>query len=166
MMSDASSVAVTSTYEDVEKLLFRMCWWAVDKWGGDFYEWLSEAHLAYMIAYERYESTHGASFNTWLWRKVRYSLQEKRRKDQRQLCHQLGEVEVVEDRPKPLMSRVMGEASEDARTVIMLLLDVQPRAVRDPAKVRNHLWRQLKDIGWTVARVTESFDEIREVLTQ
>jgi hypothetical protein len=59
--------------------------------------------------------------------------------------------------------------SEDAVTVVNLLTEAPAElcTVMRPGKakqVRQFLWRQVKEFGWTMARCTEAFDEIREAL--
>jgi len=163
---DATALAVAETYGDVEKMLYRMAWTAVEKWGGEFNEWLSEANLAYMNAYHKYDRSKGASFITWLWHVVYHTLHDRHLKNHKHQDATALDLFEVPNRTPPLISRVFSEVSDDARVVVMLLLDVSPRSARNPAKVRIFLWQQLKAIGWTVARVSESFDEIREVLLQ
>ncbi len=70
------------------------------------------------------------------------------------------------------LENFMGHLSIDARLIISLIFDTPSELVAiaegkggQPRNIRSTIRQQMIDWGWTVARVRESFDEIRMVLS-
>jgi len=156
------------TFNDTEKLLYRMCWWAVDHLNLRFDDALSEAGLAWAIAWDTYDRRRGASFSTWLWHQVKGRLLSLKKRQARRSELGLSLLSERLDRQPAREGRLdalLREMGDDARTVAHLVFqDCCPGDLRDPAGYRGMVAAALREAGWTVGRVVESFDEIREVL--
>ena len=70
--------AVEETYQDFEKMLFKMCWRAVKMFGGNWEDYLSIANEAFMDAYVTYNIKKGTVFSTWLHWMVRSAILSSR----------------------------------------------------------------------------------------
>ena len=67
------------------------------------------------------------------------------------------------------MERVMQEVSDDTRLVIRSIVESPVELsyftrVKRPEQARRLIWKRLREIGWTMGRVANCFDEVREVL--
>jgi hypothetical protein len=59
-------------YEHMQKLVTKICWKFTRRYGGDFYEWLSEANMIFLDACETYNGR--SSLVTWLYYKLHWGL--------------------------------------------------------------------------------------------
>ncbi len=165
--------AIEETYQDVEKLVYKMAGDHVRRYGGDFAEVLSDAHVGFMVAYEKFDASR-AQFTTCCYWYVRKYLFEgynkpygstlKKTEFYRSIrltdCLELQE---VADCPSFDLNALKNELGEDARVVLQLTIDL-PR-VPNPTKLQRGLLQHLrKQLGWTVARCIETFGEIRRAL--
>lgn len=166
--------ASAETYGDVEKLICRLCWKAVRRHGGEFDDYRSAANEAYCDAYASFDPARGAAFATHLWWQVRGAISR--------VVHQTSiqertvaagediDLDVLPGRRRFDLTVFRSELSGDAREVVNMVVE-SPNEVWDllhhrdiGSCVRGGLIRRLRDLGWTVARVAESFEEIREAL--
>jgi len=164
-----AETARAETYADVERMICGICWWFVDKFGGEFDDYLSEANVAYMQAHETYDPKR-SHFTTWLWWTVRYALLNFVRAERTRMERfALGSdsMEKMEAPPRFDVDRFAGELSADAADVLRLTLDCPHELLAClglPEVDRGDVCRCLRDAKWSVARVAESFGEIREAL--
>lgn len=64
-------------YTQVERMIHQMCWNFQRKYGGDIDEWLSEAHLLFMLCIASHDnSIHPDMFITWVWNKIKWGFQD------------------------------------------------------------------------------------------
>jgi hypothetical protein len=166
------------TLEDVERLLSKI--------SGDFYrthsgltyqEIAAEAYYHFVLAYRTYDKSKKTKFSTWatfkVWKGLQQAMRKKIQRDQRA---SLG-LDGVPDPPAREvtfdMGDFLGSLSCDARHVAGLVLEsgidvrlaIAERGNNTPRNVRGALRDVLKDMGWTKARVVESFAEIRKALS-
>ncbi len=177
-MSNLSSVnlgASAETYGDVEKLIYRLAWKAVRRYGGEFDDYVSAANEAFAEAYASYDASRGASFPTWLWWKVKGTISgEVHQSKLQERTVASGEdidLDVLPGRSRFDLDVFKSELSYDARQVVTMVVE-SPHEIWDllhhqdiGSCVRGGLTRRLRDVGWTVARIAESFSEIREALS-
>jgi RNA polymerase sigma factor (sigma-70 family) len=166
--------AADETYRDVEKLIWRLAWKARAIHGGEMEDYISAMNEEFMVALTSYDPSRGTSFSTWLWWKIQGAVT----KEIRRSCLQRHTVAAGEDidldalpgRHRGWMDLFWSELGDDARTVVTILVE-SPFDIngllhyRRIGKVlRKSLALQLRGAGWTVARISESFSEIREAL--
>ena len=156
---------IDEVYDDVRDMIHRAAWDAARKHGGDVDDYVSAGNEAFMEAWLTWDPDRGTAFSTWCWWKIRGAItsETKRRRPE-----QLGT-----DMPQPSRfdaRRFLLEAGRDAGTVARMLWET-PWELDDilhhkdtASCVRGGIQRRLKSMGWTWARIMESFDEIREAL--
>lgn len=166
------------TYEDVEKLV---CWTVhkfIRRKGGRFEDWKPVADLAFVRFYHTWNPERG-SFTNWIAFNVYTELLE----EQRNICkrQELSKIEVdFAGLEKKIPERTSGfklfefldELGDDAKTVARLAIDTPAELVEvmvglggKPHHQRKALRDYLKDLGWTGVRISESFAEIKTILT-
>ena len=166
--------AQAETHRDVEKLIYRICWKAVYKFGGEWEDYLSAANEAFADAYASYDPNRGASFPTWLWWKIKGAISKERSQTSIQARTVAGgediDLDVLPGRQQFDLDRFRFGLSSDARAVVKMVVE-SPHEIWDllhhrdiGSCCRGGLIRRLQGIGWSVARVAESFEEIREAL--
>ena len=149
------------TYLDVERLIFRMCWRHVQRHGGCFDEAVSEANAAFIRAYADFRPDR-TKFSTWLWWKVRGALASHRVKSFRRAAR-------VRTIAPSLLDRITAQERFDLATFCRDLsgdatLVIGMALRQDAAASKSAIWKEIKALGWTVARAIEAFAEVREAL--
>lgn len=173
-MITTNKEAAAETYRDMRRLLYYLCHRFKLKYGGDFEELLSEAHEHYVTAYATFDPKKGEfqkriSFFVWarlLETKRKQAVQVRRYPHEQNpdLC------QVGERRRHFNPRRFANELSQDAGEVVRLALfpplDILVSASeKRPKKTAKVIMEYLKDIGWSLERIRESFAEIREALS-
>jgi len=166
--------AIEETYADVEKLIHKLTWAHIGRYGGEYDETLSDAHLGFAEAYARFNNRRGVLFITYCYLYIRgYLLNGYNRSVGGSIKKTTFERDVLllgEDMAEVLVGttqfdvdRMASELSEDAQAAIRLTLDL-PR-VQTPSKLKRGLLRHLqRKLGWTAARCIETWSEIRRAL--
>ena len=164
---------VTDTYKGVEKMLDQLSWKAARRFNGDFDDYRSVANEAFLTAYEKFDPVRGIKFSTflhWCVSNAIWGQVASDRKRNERFCS-TGDLDrnTAEDE-LGRVGRMMTDLSDDARTVVELVTQTPGELVqivrsRKPLESRRHLWRYLRELGWTMGRVLGSFEEIREALT-
>ena len=161
----------TATYEDVELLIYKTANRFARQYGKDVDECISIANESYLDAYADHDPRKGKFSTcvvTYAWNAMRNYYRSERRHDREQATDDLSGYG-VEDGPVVDLD----ELSEDARHAAMLALD-PPAELASQAKAKGghcHNWRStireyLAGLGWAAARIAESFEEIRTVLSR
>ena len=167
-------LAETETYHDVARLIDKLAGDAVRRHGGCWEDYVSAGNAAFVDAYRSYDNTKGTSFSTWVWWKIRGAISAEIKKTKVQ-SHTVASgkdnnLDELTGRSNFDLSRFASELSEDARTVIKLVLESSDHIKdvlhhRDAGPTIKHgLRRKLSAMRWTLERILESFDEIREAL--
>lgn len=178
-------------YKEVERLIYWTVHKFINRYGGDFEEFLGEANWIFSELtspnskhyYPNRPNPKNGKFTNWLQFSIYTTLLEKQRESLRkQKLSKIVSLDPVEDIWEPLenlpehkdkfmLSEFIEELSEDARIVAMLALDTPVGLTRimvnkggTGTQRRTVLRSYLKELGWTAARITESFYEIREML--
>lgn len=149
------------SYADCEDTIKRSVYAYWRKYHGDLEEYMSLASEVFCKAYESFDYGKHPSFNRYLhwmiWNALlsRYN-KEKRRKQVPLFTDNLSR------RTKEFhLEEFLDDLSADGATVVKLSLSLaSPRA-----KVKKSLIKEvLKELGWTMQRILESFSEIAEAL--
>ena len=174
-MSTAISLdAKTDTYHDVEKMLQKLAWRATKKWGGDYEEYLSAANEGFADAYEDYDVGRGAAFSTWCYWKVigQITTMVCPRKIEGMTVNAGEDIDLDVHRARSNfdLGLFMSFISQDAKQVVNLIVN-SPFDFLDiidhmdgPECIRCGLVQQLKDANWTMARIIESFVELKDAI--
>lgn len=171
---------MTKTYEDVRNLIFETCWRFQKGHGGDIEELIAEANKLFILAYNSYDSEK-SQFTTWLVFKIKKGLETLIRTEWRQSHPSLSRIKghnpYQENEYTESFSvlELLDEMEKDAHIILQLFLDT-PREVfvsaicsgRKPKHIqvcmRKRLRNRLRQMGWTIRRITESFDEIAQAI--
>lgn len=167
-MATARQRLMTESYEDVERLI----WDVVHKFHrrhGDLYgtlqELFSEGCVGFTIAYARYNPEKG-SFPTYVRMVVSHTLLELVRSEtkRRVRLNTTSDVEITDSSRQFSVAEFLDDLSEDARTIVMLVLDTPGdllSAMQEDECSPKHLLRQYcAGMGWAAERITKCFSEI------
>ncbi len=166
-------------YEHMQKLVMKICWKFTRRYGGDFYEWLSEANMIFLDACETYNGR--SSLVTWLYYKLHWGLYNvlKAKSNEQQTQHlvsleELGSEDVpVQDMfSAPTQTTVEGlinHVGDSSRELWFLLLDppdelrgeldeAHPEATWDAIQ-RYCEWK----LRWTWKEMQTAIAELREL---
>lgn len=166
--------AIADTYIDCEALLAGICHRFRSRYGGEFDDWMGEAALIYMHAYESYDGS--TKFSTWLHYKVEKGFltiirnRANRSAKMRQRCwsEKLGRC-LKDDSFQ--FADFIEQLSQDATIIVELTINTPKKLRRcinatnaQPRTVRSSLRKYLRSLGWTADRISESFTEIARAL--
>jgi len=171
--------ALTETYYDVEKLIYDICWKFKGIYGGDFEELAAEANLAYIKAFNKFDGSKG-KFSTWLhftiWKRLlnfrvnfTHPVRYGRTIEYVEMIHPAS---MVHENTEHRFVDLLDEVKADAQEIINLFLDipevVQVRAIEKGGRAQN-LRTSMKEyarhtLGWTHARIRETFQELTELM--
>jgi hypothetical protein len=171
-------VALTENYTDVERLIHHTVHSFVKRFGGDYDELRSDANTLFMEADESYTEDKGSYSNHIRYRVWMGLLEDMRKRIARQNRLPRKGVDLrlyvaPFARPQFDQAEVEKRLSEDARAVLRLVLDspidveaslTQHGNIRTGGSWRRALREFLRDVGWSMSRVTESFNELKENL--
>lgn len=164
------------TYLTWKPLLCKLVFRHQKKWGGDSEELMGEAHIYFCRAYASWLKGKDSKFGSYLWTVVSRGLIEyervnraKRRTPETGLVNGWDwEDSDVQDRALDL-NALFVEASKDARSLLEMALCppvnirvMAPTRFRHPSGRRKTMWKYLLRMGWTVHRIAEAFEEVRE----
>lgn len=169
-MSPMVKDGITETYQDVQKLICLTIWKFRAAHGGDFDEMMSVANLTFMKAFLSHDPDQ-ASFVTWFHIKMNKALLELWRGN----CQRAKFNLPLEDSPakssRPFCE-LWSELSNDARTIVELLLEL-PESLQESILEKGthtlHVKPALKTylttfFGWSKKHITQTFQEIAEVI--
>lgn len=182
---------IDETYEDVEKLIYHTVWGFISSHGGDFDELCSIANQVFMDVYNGgWQPDKGTTFTGFLALCITRRLQDNYWNEKRHQMASLdysnecsyddgtfgsvssaGEVEDYRCSTKFNFSDFTEEMSEDAKTVVKLVLETPAELTEvamgkggDPRNWRSTIRDFLCSIGWSYERVSKSFNEVRGTL--
>ncbi len=172
----ANRKVVSQTFADVQPLLEQTVFRFRNQPWADVEEMRSEAYESYLKAYQTYDPDR-AAFSTWtvlLAQQAIRNLLRKKKRDAQLMGGRLSGQEVCK-KTRFTVDGLMNELSADAAMVVKLTVqpppDVKLRAIQGggadrPTGIKSGIMEFLKDIGWSAARIAESFDEIRSALVE
>lgn len=139
----------------------------------DFDEMLSQAYEDFLRARKFYKEGKGAKFSTYvrcvIWRGMLDRLNRESRRTSRLDTREATKLNLPST--DEVNEVALGDASPDAQIVVKLALSPSLEMLSDmngdtPRKRKRALVSFLKDLGWTMERILESFHEIAEVLAK
>lgn len=162
----------TETYRDVEKMIHQVAHKFARRYGGDHEELVSIAHEGFVLAYNSHDPAT-SNFTTWVYWQMWYAMMNSRRADARHLAQPAGDAAVDWVAPEggfDLDAFIEG-LGNDAVTVLRLVFET-PAEVAAVAEakgghalnLRSTIREYLRGLGWTAARIAESFEEIGDAL--
>ncbi len=170
----ANPAAMEETYRDVSGLINKLAWGAVRKHGGCWDDYVSAGNEAFVLAYDTFDPDKGTVFSTWLWWKIRHAISRAAVRtvlEQHTVNTGLDiDLDALPRRERFDLRRFTCELSTDAQQVIGMAFeaaeDISEAMHHEDAGsvVRGGLQHRLRNLGWTVARILESFSEIRRAL--
>lgn len=148
------------------------------RYGGDVDELRCEANYCYVLACHSFDGR--GELSGWIRYKVWKGLHSMRRRERRRWkffppSSQMIPLNKLEARDVNRWQRLLAELSDDAKTIVQLLVGehvdcLLPQRMRQQKKVRpisklDAVVRFLREIGWTGKEILESVKEIGEVLS-
>lgn len=192
--SDTRRATAEDTYDEVRDLIYHTVWGIVRKHGGDFDDFLSEANEVFLTSYANFDGS--CPFTNWLRQNIVYRLIDcvrGRCNERSRLRPEPNDsvdgvpvwslsgtersdsaVDSVPDTHSTWrITELLEELGDDARTVISLVVEtpselnsiIQAKGDQ-PRNYRSSIRQYLAELGWTAARVAESFNEIRHALAE
>lgn len=172
-----SRTAAGEAYEDLHSLKCSVIQKFQQKYGGMWDDWDSHADEIFMSAWTRYDTKKG-KFATWYAFLLYKEFMEKVRR-QSMKGAKLKQVDYnleLYNKPKDSWNCIefLRDLSEDARMVVMLVLDTpndiklalaersRIESLRD--KMIESIQEFLTDYGWDPDRIYSSFDEVTQAL--
>ncbi len=176
-MTISSEIPITDTYDDVRKLIYKLCYNFHIKSGIEFEELVAEANLAFLKAYKAFNPKRGA-FTTLLYWSVVHHLQRiavQRSKRSKVWKTNLPNSNLIQMHVKIAgdfnLPKFTESLSRDGKFLVELIFDGPNeigKALRT-IRIEKRNWRKilkihLKTIGWSGCRISKSFREVREAL--
>lgn len=164
--------AAEETYRDIENMIHQLCWMAYRRWGGDIEEYESAANEAFAKAYNNFDPNNGTRFITYANRAIQNALFDHH-DDEIKYSQRYGREidETTSTRYHSRVDQILSNISQDARVIVQLILDTPEElkgllSKRHPDDSRRIIWTHLQKLGWSMARVVQSFEEVKEVLQE
>lgn len=178
----ASVMFAEETYFDVSDMLdatTKKFMRRFNRFPDQYEELRADANTYYLEAYRSFRSDGGLSFRRWVFKRVWFGLLDSIRKEAFRAARLKknplpDENELPTHQQKFSLLELLDELSEDARTIVELVLDppldvrLHVECRRQKKTTRNNVvasFREyLRDLGWSARRIADSFDEISAAL--
>ena len=167
---------ISAVYQATEPYLYRIVGKHRQQYGGDREELLSQAHYHFVLACHSWRpGGYWKTLHGWIGYYVSRELRESVRTHARRsrlLSRKYMHLEGIPMRQSFDLHAMLKEVSDDARCILELVVGPHLNNLIDnknskeplPWTKRCYLKRFLREAGWTVRRISESFQEIAEVL--
>lgn len=169
---------VAQEYGKMERLVDSVVWKFIKKYGGEFEEKRADANLSFVKVCNSFDPAKG-KFSTYVamgvWQDL---LEENRRLAQR--LNKTGtwlrgdslENVAKKEQNQSFVQDLLAELSEDAKTVVQLCLETPAELAQimedkggQPRNIRSTVKQYLANMGWVASRISESFQEVSEILS-
>lgn len=160
--------AFDQTYKDLERMICQIVW-RICPHPNLFDDYKAEANLAFCRAYRTHDPKRGQITTLTYWCVLRALLDLRKREIryyQTQATEDLLD-ESVEQKPLRITERIWSDLSEDARIVIEAVAEAPIEMMRllpYPHKLKRKLWQRMRELGWTMGRLSKASEEIKEAL--
>ena len=164
-----------TAYGNVKRMIYKLCLEHANRYGGNIDDLVSIGNEGYTKA-RRSHCEDQAAFVTWCWMCVKQALGIELRR-QINAARRGRTINIPTELWSTVPTRVFnvenfsGLLGNDAIMVMKLVLDTpaeMEQAIQTkggkPRNYRSTIKGYLRGIGWTAARITESFAEIKAVL--
>ena len=167
------------TYKDMEKLILKVTWRFQTRYGGEIDDLIGQANLLFIYAFDEYDETKKTKLSTWLWHYINIGLWNYVKTENHKNNHISIDDEEVNINPQTSDSfsviELLDELERDTLLIIRLFLETPNEliaSVLDDGKQMNHiqgfmrrrLRNRLKQMGWTLRRISEAFEKIKEAV--
>ena len=166
---------IDETYEDVKRLIYKVCNDFIRRNGGDFEELVSTANEVYLDAHETWKPG-SAPFTHYLciciYRRLIGDWKKARRLRVTSLTEpEGGQIQVVDRHREFNRAEFFEGLSEEARYVVDLVFsppeDLSGMIDRKGGKVLHYsstIKEYLREIGWSRTAIREAWTEVQEVV--
>jgi len=167
-MSKEEELAELAEYYKTRKMIFKICWKYVRRYGGDIEEYISEGNAAYIRAHRTYDPNM-AKFSTYLWHCVSNACSNLVKKNRTvQINTDLAHSTIEKKKPNSFLM-IFQDLPEDAKIVVRLTLDTPIELANlckgnSACNFRVALQKYLQQLGWHEYRISRAFREIRTTL--
>lgn len=167
------------TYKDMEKLVLKVTWRFQTRYGGEIDDLIGQANLLFILAVDEYDETKQAQLSTWLWHYINKGLWNYVKAENHKNNHISIDDEDKNINPQILDSfsilELLDELEQDTLLIIQLFFETPNEIIQgvlDDGKQMNHmqgymrrrLRNRLKQMGWTIKRISEAFKKIKEAV--
>ena len=165
---------LSETYEDMQGLIFETAWRFWNSHGGDIDEYIAEANLLFIKAFDCYDESK-SKLTTWVVTTINNGLRDFIRTEYRQTHVSMSDEFESQSSKGFSVMELLDEMERDCHTIIQLFLetpqeillsalaDKNRRGVKGLAK--NRLKNRLRQMGWTICRIKKAFEEIKTVIS-
>lgn len=160
---------LTDAYHDLRLLVYQITHRFSKRYSIPFEDLVSESHVLFVEAYDKYDRAKGASLSSWVYAQVSWGLMTFMRKE---LKHRglktLEEAPEQTQNPHLYLMELQSELSEDARGILSVLLSsgkdfsIMCRWSRADThtKAMNVLREHLEDLGWQAREIARGLEEL------
>lgn len=163
----------TESYQQTEKLIHHTCHCFQRQWGGNYEDLLSEANQGFIEAMKGFDPSRGKlskRVRFVVWKRLKHaSAREFKRNALNKAIRDEKTLREVQQPKTFNLEKLMKEVSPDAAKLIKLVVDPPADIKLKKQKVKGqskwyYIHSFLREIGWSISRITESFNEIQEAL--
>lgn len=179
MKSSLREEALTETYEDLQKIVYKTAWGFWRFYGGDIDDLIAQANLIFIDAFDSYNPEHGAKLSTWVASSIWWRLLDYMRKGNGNRPHT--QIDKVSAETFPTTNEnfsvieLLDEMTQDAHIVLQLffetprdvvvdLLNTKERMDYVQRAMQNRLMNRLRQMNWSVRRIKEAFNIVKKAI--
>lgn len=176
MIQAIERMAVDESYDSVERMVWKFARRFHRTTGIDVERLKSAGDLAAIRAYDTWDPSRGASFPTHVWHCVHNAMCHEAklaRRTRRERSVGDGAMASIPDRRGSMLARLWAEIGDDARAVVLLVVEA-PGEIAGALAGRSRYSRRVRarraildrngSEGWTKGRTMSAFWEIEEAL--
>lgn len=173
---------LTETYEDMQNLVYEAAWKFYYIHGGDIDDLIGQANLSFIRAVDSHDESR-SKLTTWICVCIKNDLRNNMKNEYKQthLTHiSIDDENNYLDIPTPdsdsfSIIELLDEMERDAHIILQLFLETPKEIIIDVLNegkqinhiqgyVRKRLRNRLRQMGWTIKRITEAFNEIKTII--
>jgi hypothetical protein len=171
--------AIAETYADLRLLVYQLTHRFARRYHIEFEDLISESHVIFVKACQRYDPTGGMSISSWVYSKLWWGLIDHMKREMRHhLAHRHENIDdhqhIESGREAPdFLIGVRNELNFDASAIISLIVNANNdlaivckwNNVRRKGGFKKAIKEHLYDMGWTREEVKQSFKDIAAVIS-
>ena len=162
------NVAVTDTFTDVKRLVSQVTKSFQRKYGGNWGDLISQAHLHYVEAFIDHTPAKG-TFSNHVTHKIWWGLMNAWKRNRQYDGRFRGEEKLdrrpLQSQPSSILylRNLFCQLSMDGREVVEMALDYSQPNI-SPFQTLVRLRMSLSKMGWTKERIESTFSEVRSTI--